>query len=238
MSNKYNILGNAYLFLGINHRTDKCNVLKDIIQMRGLYSTKLGQEFSLCHCLCSPPHIQNPIEIGFCIEHGSYCKNKTKTDKDFYTNNWSKLIRFLRRIIRQIELDTRLNVKKTDQELRGIRNQLNKEENEYFANLGREIKESRAFHAASAGPAQEEPNSNNERIEQLRQMMINQKKSALATNISQIPQSMLQPVGRGRRKNFTPNQKPYNTQNPQPQAQQQPQQISNLSAKLAALRND
>ena len=227
-SNKYKILENAYSLLGIDHRTDKCDVLKDIIRMRDIYITKLGQVFPLCHCLCSSPDIQNPIEIGFCLKHGSYCKSKTKTDKDFYTNNWSKLISFLRRIIRQIELDTRLNVKKTSQKLRGIRNQLNKEENEYFANLRREIEESRAFHAASAGPAQEEPNSNNEKIEQLRQMMNNQKNSALATNILQIPQSMLQAFRRQR--NVKPNQSSHNNQNPP--------NMSNLEARLAALRND
>jgi len=158
MSNKYKILENAYLFLGIDHRTDKCSVLKDIIRMRDIYHTKLGQEFTLCYCLCSLPNIQNPIEIGFCLNHDSYCKSKTKTDKDFYTNNWSKLINYLRITIRQIELDTRLNVKKTDQELRGIRNQLNKEENKRFDNLRREIEESKEFHAsqnAQAGPAKE-----------------------------------------------------------------------------------
>lgn len=126
--------------------------------MRDIYRTKLGQEFPLCYCLCSLPNIQNPIEIGFCSEHGSYCKSKTITDGNFYDKNWSKLIDSLRRIIRQIELDTRLNLKKTDQELRGIRNQLNKNENKYFANLKREIEESKAFHAAQnaqAGPAKE-----------------------------------------------------------------------------------
>ena len=125
MNVKYGILENAYLSLEIDHRKDKCDVLNSIIRRRDIYITRLGQEFTLCHCLCSSFDIQNPIEIGFCSKNGLYCKNKTRTDGHFYDKNWSKLISFLRRIIRQIEYDTLLNVKETSQKLTGIRRELN-----------------------------------------------------------------------------------------------------------------
>ena len=244
MNVKYRILENAYLSLEINYRTDKCRVLKDIIRRRDIYTTRLRQEFPLCHCLCSLPEIQNPIEIGFCVSESTYCKNKTKTTGHFYDNNWSKLIIFLRIIIRQIEYDTVLNVNKTSKKLKGIRNELNEEENKRFDNLRREIKESREFHAAQVGPAEEQPNNNLNTThsskhpsylltnEELAELGINPNGSLVAkpsTNLSQIPLSMLQPVGR--RRNFKPNQPPHNSQTPQTN-------MSNLIARLAELNNN
>ena len=159
----------------------------------------------------------------------------------------SKLIKFLRITIQQIELKILEQNKKNTETLNGIKNQLSKEENKLFANFRREIEEAKALHAAQAGPAAEEPNSNDNfsigkpkkppsyllTNNELRGLGINPNGSSSATNpptnLSKIPPSMLKPVGRQR--NFKPTQPPHNSQKP-------PTSTNNLIAKLEALKND
>ena len=250
INDKYKILEYAYLFLGINQRQDKCTVLKDIIRMRDNYFTTGKGFFPLCYCLCSlNENDDNAIEILFCLERRLLINKRINKRTDFYTNNWSKLIKFLRITIRQIELEILEQNKKNTERLTGIRNQLNKEENKRFANLRREIEESRALHAAQeAGPAEVELTFNNSNIGNL-----NKSSAAnLPTNLSQIPLGMLQPVGRLR--NVKPTQPSHNNQKPPNMSnlearlaaalrnnnnpQQKPPNMSNLEARLAALKND
>jgi hypothetical protein len=246
INDKYKILENAYLFLGINQRQDKFTVLKDIIRMRDNYFTEDGKEFPLCYCLCSlNENDDRKVETLFCFERGPLVNKRLSKNDYFYQNNWSKLIKFLRITIRQIELEILEQNKKNTERLTGIRNQLNKEENKRFANLRREIEESRALHAAQeAGPAEEQPYNNLNMMppknpqsyllnnRELAELGINPNGSSAAnppTNISKIPRSMLQPVGRPRR-NVKPTQPPHNNQ--------KPPNMSNLEARLAALKND
>ena len=256
INNKYKILDNAYLFLGINNpKQDKCNILKDIIRMRDKYITDKGECFPLCHCLCSlNEEADKKLEILFWFERGPLVNKRLSKNYYFYKNNWSKLIKFLRITIQQIELEILEQNKKNTKTLKGIRNQLNKEENESFANLRSEIEEAKAFHAAQeAGPAEEQPYNNlnmmppkNPQLylltnSELAELGINPNGSSAAnppTNISKIPRSMLQPVGRPRR-NVKPTQSPHNNQKPKPPHNNKPEPpISNLEARLAALLND
>jgi hypothetical protein len=93
INNLYNILKNAYLFLGITHRQNKCCVLKDIIRIRNNYITIDKKEFPLCYCLCSmSKQDDNAVEILFCLEHRLLINKRINKRTDFYTNNWSKLI--------------------------------------------------------------------------------------------------------------------------------------------------
>lgn len=251
INNLYRILDNTYLFLGINHRQDKYTVLKEIIRMRNNYFTKDGREFPLCYCLCSLDEKDDrEVEILFCYERKLLINKRLNKSTDFYTNNWSKLIKFLRITIRRIELEILEQNRKNTQRLKGIKNELNKEqqkrnkeENDYFAQLRSEIEKAKALHAAQAGPAEEEPNSNDNSsirnpkppsylltTNELRDLGINPNGSFVAnsrTNLSQIPQRMLQAVGR--RRNFTPTQPLHNNKNPP---------TRNLAAELAALLNN
>lgn len=267
INDKYKILKNAYLFLGINHRQYKCTVLKDIIRMRDNYFTEDGKEFPLCYCLCSlNENDDNEIEILFCFERGRLVNKRINKSKDFYTNNWSKLIKFLRITIRQIELEILEKNRKNSSRLQEIRNQLNKEENKRFANLRREIEEAKAFHAAQeAGPAEEQPYNNlnmmppknpqsylltNSEFAELginqRSMKANQKqKTNLSTNkISFLNNPLLKITHLGRR-NVKSNQ-PQNMSNLEARLaaalrnNNNPQQkpMTNLEARLAALKND
>lgn len=269
INNKYDILESTYLFLGIGHRQDKCTVVKDIIRMRNNYDTKDGRNFPLCYCLCSlNEEDDNVVETLFCIERGPLVNKRFNKSHDFYENNWSKLIKFLRITIRKIELEILEQNKKNTKTLKGIRNKLNKEENERFANLRREINEAKAFHASKAGPAEEQPNNNLNMMppnkhpsyllskNELAELGINPNGSSAAnlpTNLSQIPSSMLKPVGR--RRNFKPTQPSHNNQKPPNMSnlearlaaalqnnnnpQETPQtNMSNLAARLAELRND
>jgi hypothetical protein len=247
INNLYKILENAYLFLGINQRHDKCTVLKDIIRMRDNYFTTGKGFFPLCYCLCSlSEQDDNAVEILFCFERGPLVNKRLSKNDYFYQNNWSKLINFLRITIRKIELEILEQNNKNTKTLKGIRNQLNKEENKRFANLRSEIEEAKAFHAAQeAGPAEEQPYNNLNMMppknpqsyllnnSELAELGINPNGSSAAnppTNISKIPRSMLQPVGRPRR-NVKPTQPPHNNK-PEPK-------ISNLERRLAAaLKND
>ena len=115
INTQYSILEQAYLLLGINSRTDKCDVLKDIIEFRDIYSIMMKNgklnEFPLCHCLCNlKPEDNNLVELGFINSNFEYItlkiKSLTKNNKDnFYENNWLIFIQFLRNIILQIEVD-------------------------------------------------------------------------------------------------------------------------------------
>lgn len=112
----YKILEQAYSLLGIDGRMDKCNVLKDIIEVRDKYFilNKKNAEmkrFPLCHCLCNLNIEENNLaEFGFIHSNFNFITSRIKSltihhKNNFYTNNWSKFIQFLRNIIRQIELD-------------------------------------------------------------------------------------------------------------------------------------
>jgi hypothetical protein len=112
MNVKYGILENAYLFLGINHRTDKCGVLKDIIRMRDNY-TMQNQEgvFPLCYCLCVlSEKEQNIVETNFCLEFELIINKRLNKSKDFYRNHWLRFINFLRNIIQKIESEKKLKI--------------------------------------------------------------------------------------------------------------------------------
>ena len=51
--------------------------------------------------------------MDFCIKYKDLIYSKTGISiEHFYTNNWNKLINFLRKIIRDIEVETLKNVNK------------------------------------------------------------------------------------------------------------------------------
>lgn len=233
INTQYRILELAYLLLGINSRQDKCDVLKDIIEVRDKYfivNKKAEQKhFPLCHCLCNLKEEDNTaVEFGFINSNFKFIisriQNLTINNKDnFHQNKWLKFIQFLRNTIRQIEVD-KLEEKK-------------RKNNEELRKLNEEVKKAKAnFEARNLGGPAEEENSNNERIKSLRQMMENRKKSGpaqqnLATGPNwRPPQSMMTTIRPS--KNFKPIQPPHNSQNPQSSS------TNNLIAKLAALRND
>ena len=112
----YKILEQAYVFLGIHERIDKCNVLKDIIEVRDRYfilnKNAAMKRFPLCHCLCNLTIKENNLaELGFINSNFkkiimSRISSLTQRNEDnFYRNNWLIFIQFLRNIIRQIEVD-------------------------------------------------------------------------------------------------------------------------------------
>lgn len=111
-NNKYKILENAYSLLGIDHRTDKCDVLKDIIRIRDNYTiqNKTGV-FTLCHCLCSLSEKEdNIVEIHFCTEYKKLINKRLNKTKDFYSIHWLKFINFLRNIIKIIESEKKSKI--------------------------------------------------------------------------------------------------------------------------------
>jgi hypothetical protein len=112
INSKYNILENAYLFLGINHRTDKCDSLQTIIRIRDDYTiqNKKGV-FTLCHCLCSlSEKEQNIVEMNFCLEFEQIINKRLNKRTDFYRNHWLRFINFLRNIIQKIESEKKLKI--------------------------------------------------------------------------------------------------------------------------------
>lgn len=245
INKEYKILEKTYLFLGINHREDKCKTLKEIITQRDIYTIPTGTEVSLEYCLCSLNEKKHSlVEIPFCHINKLLINKRINKRTDFYTNNWSKLIKFLRITIRQIEFEILEQNKKNTEKLTGIRKQLNKEENKRFANLRREIEESRAFRAAQeAGPAEEQLNNNLNMISpkkppsyllnnrELAELGINPNGNSIAANqpinLSQIPRNMLNPVARQR--NLNPIQPSHNNQN---------KKLKLEERLAAALRND
>jgi hypothetical protein len=163
---KYKILETTYLFLGIDHRRDKCSFLKDIIRRRNNYNTKNGIYFPLCYCLCSlTEKDDNIIEFLFINDYKETINQRIIKESNFYTNNWLKLINFLRITIQQIEIEILKENRKNSIRLKEIKKELNEEkrrrneENQIELNKMRlEIEEAkRKF--ARGGPA-EEPNSN------------------------------------------------------------------------------
>ncbi len=232
MNVKYGILKNAYLFLGITHRTDKCDSLQTIIRIRDDYTIQNKEGvFPLCYCLCVlSEKEQNIVETNFCLEFELIINKRLNKSKDFYSDHWLRFINFLRNIIQKIEYDTLLNVEKTSKTLKGIRKELNEEENKYFDNLRREIKESREFHAAQSGPAQE-PNSNNRRSRGFAQAGPAEEKLNFNQLNNPLNNPLLQIKYQGRRRNYNPNQPPHNSQIPQTN-------MSNLIARLAALNKN
>lgn len=235
---KYKILENTYLFLGISLRKDKCKILKELLGLRSIYSIK-NQDFPLDFCLSKKNQFEhNLIESGFYIKYHDLILSKVGEvgSKIYYENNWSKFINFLRRTILQIEIEILEQSRKNNIKLGQIKEELNKETQNKLNEMKREIEEAKSLYAAQAGPAKERPLTkpsqylltNNE----LRELGINPNGSSLAnppTNLSQIPPSMLQAVGR--RRNLNTIQPPHNNQNPS--------NMSNLEARLAAaLRNN
>jgi len=142
----YKILEQAYLYLRIKDRTDKCNVLKDIIEVRDKYFILIEKNselkhFPLCYCLCYlTPEKNNAVEIGFINFNFnkiimSRIKSLTIRNKDnFYTNNWSIFIQFLRNIIRQIEVD---KLTQSKNELSKLNAEVQRAKANYQARMGK-----------------------------------------------------------------------------------------------------
>jgi len=261
----YKVLENSYILLDINHRTDKCDRLRNIIGTRDGFHFKDGRHFPLGYCLCYLKlKEQRAIELGCFVSIGeilsqysmSYSKNKNR----YYENHWIKFIEFLRRIIDTIELEIREREKRSNAKLAELKKGFEEENNKRFAKLKNEIEQAKKFHSAQeAGPAEENSNYlnnlNNSNIGkpkrqpsylltnyELRELGINPSGSSAAnqlTNPSKIPPIMLQPVGR--RRNVKPNQPVHNNQKPaaptNTEAENQ-RRHNNLLARLAALRND
>ncbi len=246
-NDRFSVLKESYTLLNIGHRTDKCNSLRNIIGTRNGYYSKDGEYFPLNHCLCLESEKQQGIEFQYFIERGElisqYAINKNKNK--YYKNHWTNFINFLRRIILQIEIEILEQNRKNNIKLRQIKEELNKETQNKLNEMKREIEEAKSLYAAQAGPAEERPLTKPSRYlltnNELRELGINPNGSSLAnppTNLSQIPLSMLQPVGR--RRNLNPIQLTHNSQKP---IQKQPQKWNgsierNLSAELGALLNN
>jgi hypothetical protein len=83
INTRYRILELTYKHLGITDRTDKCDVLKDIIEFRDIFSMmKNGKlnEFPLCHCLCNLKREDNNlVELWFIYSNFEYITLKIKS---------------------------------------------------------------------------------------------------------------------------------------------------------------
>ena len=239
INNKYNILEQTYLFLGINHRQDKCKTLKEIITQRDIYTIPTGTDVSLEYCLCSLNEKKHSlVEIPFCNIHKLLINKRLNKNTDFYTSNWIKFIDFLRITIRLIEIEIREQRRKNNVRLEQFKTELNEETNKQLNEMTREIEKAKAFHAAQSGPANnrrfaragpaEELTSNNHvnselkkqpsyllRNNELEELGINPNGNSIAANqpinLSQIPRNMLNPVARQR--NLNPIQPSHNNQN-------------------------
>lgn len=214
INTQYRILEQAYLLLGINSRTDKCAVLKDIIEARDKYFILIEKNgemkyFPLCHCLCNLEIEDNKlVELGFINSNFIFIKSRiqslTKHNKDdFYEKKWLIFIQFLRNIILQIEVD---KLEKNNEELRKLKEEVEQAK----ANFKARMREPNL-----GGPAAEEYET------------FNNKKPSAYLNIfrndgpaqqNMPPKHMLQAVGR-----------PRTSQNPQPP-------MSNIEERLAALQ--
>jgi hypothetical protein len=233
---KYKILENTYVLLGINH--SKCNILKELLGLRSIYSIG-NQDFPLDFCLSEKNEKEhNLIEFGFYRERSSLILKKVDAvgSNVYYQNNWINFIKFLRIIILKIEIDIREQRRKNNVRLKQFKEELNKISQNQLKKMKCEIQEAKALYAqagpannrrfARAGPA-EELTSNNHVNSKLG---INPNGNSIAANsptiLSQIPLSMLQPVGR--RRILNPIQPSHNTQN----------KMSILKARLQAALNN
>ena len=126
LNDKYHILENTYIFLGISRNQNKCDILRDILMLR---RNPLGnvnysnQQYPLFHCLSSDARNIHVAEMSFCTDHRSLLKQKTGITTNFY-DYWNKFIMFLRRIIREIEQEILKNVRKTNEFLEKTRSEL------------------------------------------------------------------------------------------------------------------
>jgi hypothetical protein len=227
INNKYKILELTYLHLGINSRMDKCDVLKDIIEVRDKYFMLIEnnpepKRFPLCHCLCNLEIEDNKlVELGFIHSNFNFIKSRiqslTNHNKDyFHKNNWSNFIQFLRNIILHIEIDKLEQKKrKNNEELRKLKEEVEKAKANFQARMGdRNWRGTEEYETFKDKPLSAYLSlSNNE-------------KAGPANNRPHL--SMLQAVGR-KGINFKPNQQPHNNQESQ-----------KLSAynRLMALKND
>ena len=240
---KFKVLETSYKKLDISHRTNKCITLINIIGIRNSFWFR-SDTCSLVHCLCLNMEEQMLRELAFFNDRMDlilqYILDKTK----YYEKHWIKFIEFIRNTVNIIEFEIRKREERSNAKLAEIQKELGQKENAYFAQLRSEIEKAKKYHAAEAGPAEEEPNSNNEKINALIKTMREQP-NYLQNN------PLLGITHRGRR-NVKPNQPPHNSQKPltrnlqaelaallQNNNSQKPQQpMSNLEARLAALRND
>jgi len=247
---KFKVLETSYKKLAISHRTNKCITLINIIGTRNSFWFR-SDTCSLVHCLCLNMEEQMLREFAFFNDRKDLILQYVLDKINYYENHWIKFIEFIRNTVNIIEFEIREREKRSNAKLAKIQKGLEQEENA-------------RYHAAQAGPAEEELNFNNSSIRnpkppsyfltnnKLRKLDINPNGSSVAnlrTNPSQIPQRMLQPVGR---RNIKPTQPPHNSQKPltrnlqaelaallqnnnNSQKPQQPQQpMSNLEARLAA----
>lgn len=175
INKNYKILEKTYLFLGINHREDKCKTLKEIITQRDIYTIPTGTEVSLEYCLCSLNEEKHSfVEIPFCHIHKLLINKRLNRTTDFYISNWSKLINFLRITIRLIEIEIREQRRKNNVRLEQFKEELNKISQNQLNKMKREIKEANAFHAAQeAGPAEEPNSSSNHLVAKLQKLLNN-----------------------------------------------------------------
>ena len=82
---RYNILKNTYTSLGINEKHNKCEILKELLQIRSIYETLDGHKFPLDHCLCKlKDNEHNPIEMGFYLKYEPSIKQKIQYKMDDY----------------------------------------------------------------------------------------------------------------------------------------------------------
>ena len=143
INTQYSILEQAYLLLGIKDRMDKCNVLKDIIEVRDKYfilnkKNAEQKKFPLCHCLCNLEIEDNKlVELGFIHSNFEFItsriKSLTKHNKDnFYEKNWLIFIQFLRNIILQIEVD---KLEKNNKELSNLNAEVKKAKANFQARM-------------------------------------------------------------------------------------------------------
>ena len=251
---EYDVLNNSYLFLNIDHREkDKCSVLKGILIRRNSYHLPDGRRFPLDFCLYSlKQQDQVAIERAFLYSHYVFMKQYfiIKNKDEYYKKYWSNFITVvLRRTINLIEIKIIERERRSNARLAKLKNEFNEEREKItkaeLDQLKKELKEAQAqaFHAAQeAGPANAaEENSNNFNIgkhkgppsylltnNELRELGINPNGSSVAnqpTNLSKIPPSMLQPVGK--QQYVKPKQPVHNNQKP---AQGQPASTNNNEA--------
>ena len=161
LNDKYHILRNTYLFLGISRIQNKCDILRDILLARRvpLKTINYSDRYPLFHCLSSDDKNIHMAEMAFCTDHKVLLKLKTGTTGDFYMNHWDKFITFLRKIIRDIEKEILVNDRKTNEflertrkEIENTKRERKKEMNKWLSQAKKDINQ--------AGPA----NSNNKNI--------------------------------------------------------------------------
>jgi len=178
LNDKYHILENTYIFLGISRNQNKCDILRDILILR---RNPLGhvnysnQQYPLFHCLSSDDMNIHVAEMSFCIDHNLLLKQKTGITTNFY-NYWNKFIMFLRRIIREIEREILKNVRKTNEFLEKTRSELknaaDKNFDEYSKKERDEIAKGIKLMNNQEKAQSRLKNSNND-LRSLRKLMIN-----------------------------------------------------------------